>query len=380
MDEIVLIAPYEKMRDDALHVIRDNDYTNVGIKLGDLTDGIIAASRAVEEGARVLISRGGTYSLIKYVSPVPVVEIKISALDMVDTIKTVQSAQKTVAFVGYGSVTGGYELLRQFGKEVIKVELDHKDDVATKIKACGKSGETIIIGDAVTCRIGRELGYTCCLLESGAKSLQNAFEEAFRMLQAVEREQELLNRYRTLTDSVHDAVLAVDEQNTVIAINRPACRIFGLPQEEFFGKKLDALYDYGSVIQELAEGVVLTDELRQIGVTKIEISNYPIKINGRPHGSIAVFQDITEVQSREKNIRLKLVEKGFVAKYSFNTIIYKSSKMADCIRIAKKISSYDSAVLIEGESGTGKELFAQSIHNDSRRRPGVIAPLAPLWR
>jgi len=75
-----------------------------------------------------------------------------------------------------------------------------------------------------------------------------------------------------------------------------------------------------------------------------------------------------DVQSREKKIRQKLVQKRLTAKYSFATIIYKSRVMSDCIAIAQKICNYDSAVLIEGESGVGKELFAQSIHNGSKRR------------
>ena len=42
---------------------------------------------AMKEGAKVLINRGCTYSLIRYVFPVPVVEIKMSVLDIAETIR-----------------------------------------------------------------------------------------------------------------------------------------------------------------------------------------------------------------------------------------------------------------------------------------------------
>lgn len=42
--------------------------------------------------------------------------------------------------------------------------------------------------------------------------------------------------------------------------------------------------------------------------------------------------------------------------------------MNDCIEIAQKIALTDFTVLLKGETGTGKELFAQSIHNFSKRR------------
>ncbi len=381
MSDIVLIAPYEKMLSDAKHVIQKRHYTNIAAVFGDLSAGLIAASDALKNGAKILISRGGTYSLIQYVSPVPVVEIKTSPIDFAETIRALQNIDDVIGVVGYANSMNGYELLKELGKHVIRAELkNNNDSVEDKIKECVASGAKVIVGDAVTCRTGSALGYTCFLLESGERSLEDAFDEAERILQAIEREEELIDRYRTLMDSVHDGVLATDENNRIVAVNAPACRIFGLEQKDLSDMPLGVLDRYGAVIREIAADVPLSDELRQIGSSKIEISNYPIRSGGKKHGSIAVFQDITDVQSREKKIRQKLVQKRLTAKYSFATIIYKSRVMGDCIAIAQKICNYDSAVLIEGESGVGKELFAQSIHNGSKRRlaPFVAVSCAAL--
>ncbi|MGB9840301.1 sigma-54 interaction domain-containing protein, partial [Thermovenabulum sp.] len=43
--------------------------------------------------------------------------------------------------------------------------------------------------------------------------------------------------------------------------------------------------------------------------------------------------------------------------------------------IAKKYSQLDSTILIFGESGTGKEIFAQSIHNESKRKNGPFVAI-----
>lgn len=381
MSDIVLIAPYEKMLSDAKHVIEKRCYTNIAAVFGDLSAGLIAASDALKNGAKILISRGGTYSLIQYVSPVPVIEIKTSPIDFAATIRALQNIDDVIGVVGYANSMNGYELLKELGKHVIRAELkNNNDSVEDKIKDCVDSGAKVIVGDAVTCRTGSALGYTCFLLESGEQSLEDAFDEAERILQAIEREEELIDRYRTLMDSVHDGVLATDENNRIVAVNAPACRIFGLEQKDLSDMPLGVLDRYGAVIREIAADVPLSDELRQIGSSKIEISNYPIRSGGKKHGSIAVFQDITAVQNREKKIRQKLVQKRLTAKYSFATIIYKSRVMGDCIAIAQKICNYDSAVLIEGESGVGKELFAQSIHNGSKRRlaPFVAVSCAAL--
>lgn len=54
--------------------------------------------------------------------------------------------------------------------------------------------------------------------------------------------------------------------------------------------------------------------------------------------------------------------------YTFDKIIGENEKFINTIEYAKKIADSKSSILITGESGTGKEIFAQSIHNYSKRR------------
>ncbi len=58
------------------------------------------------------------------------------------------------------------------------------------------------------------------------------------------------------------------------------------------------------------------------------------------------------------------------AMYSFSDIHTTDPEMKALIRYAGAVAAGDATVLIEGESGTGKELFAQAIHNASRRSNG----------
>ena len=52
---------------------------------------------------------------------------------------------------------------------------------------------------------------------------------------------------------------------------------------------------------------------------------------------------------------------------SFDNIIGKSKSLQSAITLAKKVAGTDIPVLITGETGTGKEVFAQAIHNASKR-------------
>jgi sigma-54 dependent transcriptional regulator, acetoin dehydrogenase operon transcriptional activator AcoR len=66
---------------------------------------------------------------------------------------------------------------------------------------------------------------------------------------------------------------------------------------------------------------------------------------------------------------------GNHASFHFDDILASDPVMLKTISMAKRYASYDGNILIEGESGTGKELFAQSIHNESRRRNGPFVAI-----
>lgn len=80
------------------------------------------------------------------------------------------------------------------------------------------------------------------------------------------------------------------------------------------------------------------------------------------------FQEVTYIKKLEQNLSQKLRKKGHIAKYTFNDLVGKSSKMKSIIKKSKKISKTDLSILITGESGTGKEVLAQAIHNASNRK------------
>src|SRR5699024_2241666 len=73
------------------------------------------------------------------------------------------------------------------------------------------------------------------------------------------------------------------------------------------------------------------------------------------------------IQQIEQKYRSEIEAKGLVANHNFNEIIYVSDLMEKTVKKARKFAQVDSTILIIGETGTGKELFAQSIHNDSKR-------------
>jgi len=67
------------------------------------------------------------------------------------------------------------------------------------------------------------------------------------------------------------------------------------------------------------------------------------------------------------NKRVIQLEKQLNQKLSFENIIGKSKLIKQAVEAAKKVANTDATVLLTGETGTGKEVFAQAIHQASKR-------------
>ncbi|UPK67180.1 sigma-54-dependent transcriptional regulator [Chitinophaga filiformis] len=65
--------------------------------------------------------------------------------------------------------------------------------------------------------------------------------------------------------------------------------------------------------------------------------------------------------------RIEKLERQVGKKYSFDSILGTSRPIRDAIEQANKVAPADTTVLLLGETGTGKEVFAQAIHNNSKR-------------
>lgn len=371
MNEIVFIAPYENLYKIAKNIIEKNNYTNIDIFVGDLKRGLEISRKAVAEGANIIISRGGTYKLLKKEINIPVIELQVSAYDIMNSIRLVINLKAPTAIIGFNNIIYGYDLICDLpGIDIRKIDIKNKEDIASKIQECAKEGIKTFIGDTVVNTICKKMGYRCFMIESSADSVNLTFEKARDILTASKKELERTKRLETLIDYVHDGIIATDENNRILAFNSIAEEIFCISKNDTIGRNLNEISKIYNIKNELINNATVIDEIKKINDTKVNFSKVPIDVNGKNKGAVAIFQEVTKLQNLEKKVRRNLLGDGFTAKYTFDSIIHKSHAIQRNIDVAKKYSKYDSSILIEGNSGVGKELFAQSIHNESKRHSG----------
>ena len=73
---------------------------------------------------------------------------------------------------------------------------------------------------------------------------------------------------------------------------------------------------------------------------------------------------IEKIRLQKRVIQL---ETQFNKKYDFDNILGEADLIREAISLARKVAGTDATVLLMGETGTGKEVFAQAIHQGSKR-------------
>jgi sigma-54 dependent transcriptional regulator, acetoin dehydrogenase operon transcriptional activator AcoR len=168
----------------------------------------------------------------------------------------------------------------------------------------------------------------------------------------------------TVINASGEGILLLSEDNQIILYNRCLADMLGI-KKDAFGEQASAVFP-ASIIS-LLQGPDANHEVVDISGKTFVVNKQEIDFQGLSKRKYYNFHEVTQIRQLEQALSSRLREKGLVARYFFSDIRTHSARMADCIKLARKISLSDFTVLISGESGTGKELLAQSIHNASKR-------------
>jgi PAS domain S-box-containing protein len=343
----------------------------IAVAEGSLGAGVEAARRAVAAGAEVIVSRGGTALAIRRELDVPVVEIKVSPFDVLRGLRELGPGDGPVGIVGFENIVRDCE---DFGNllglplRLILVRSD--EDAREKIEAASRQGVRTFVGDALSTRQAVSLGLKVSFISSGEEAIARAVEEARAVAGAQLRERERAELLRVIVDSSRDGIVAIDQNDRIFLFNRAAEAVFSIPAAQAIGENAAAILPNTELPRIVREEVTETGALQRVGARILVTHRRPVTVNGRTVAAVGQFQDVTELQRLEQIVRQKLHARRLVAKATLDGIVGASEPLRTLKERAARFAQVDASVLVYGATGTGKELFAQAIHNASRRASG----------
>lgn len=208
--------------------------------------------------------------------------------------------------------------------------------------------------------------YILGMIVAAARAIENELQLKVthnRIIQQNMEQQEIIN-------TVTDGILYVNNKDIITQVNNVMVEMSGIKQDDLIGKSINILQTSPRLINII--GSLESIENKDIKINGKNKSyncflnlRYISNNDGSSSHRVLVFTKMDEIQKLA--IQLNGDNQAF---FTFDDIIGKSKILMETKELARKAAEHGTRVVIEGESGTGKEMFAQAIHNGSKRAKG----------
>lgn len=355
---------------------------NVSVVEAAQLDAVRMAQRLIDDGASVIISRGKTASVLRERFQVPIVEVRHTFFDCINAYNKAHQLSDKIAFLatsdGYATIL---EKARPFMPTVAVCLIDPLGSAQAtdaQLDRLRADGIEVAIGGLSLEQAVKSRGMQYVMSEADADAAFDAIDEALHLLRIEEerlhKRLELQSRYemiQSILNCVSEGIFSIDSAGLITNMNSVATQYLG---SLACGDNIAGLLTPDYFVRVLEKNIAVRGALITLGRLSLTLSIAPITLGEQVIGAVATLQKQTEIQAMEKKMRRQQARQH-VAENTFEAIIGSSPALIKAKRLAQTFAAVDSTVMIEGETGTGKELFAQSIHNASRRQQGPFVAI-----
>ncbi|MFB4168394.1 PrpR N-terminal domain-containing protein [Virgibacillus sp. JSM 102003] len=345
MIKTLLIAPYQGLAETAKKVDSPEDI-DLDVTIANLEEGVKVAKLAEQQGYELIISRGGTATMIQDEVSIPVVHIDITGYDMLRVFTLIRGIKKGVALVGYANISQGAATICNILEFDVKmITIKSRTEVRGHLEELKHQGFAVVIGDVITVEVAEQVGLRGVLITSGKEAVTDAFEEGIRVYNFFRRVNSQFYYFQETFNSMPFPVILLNENAEVIEKN------LKYEQENQCHEILDS-----PVISKVIKRV-LENETNQW--TEVEGENTVYELQGflvsKSEGIIGITVHSSQVKSDNRAVRL-------IGAPVHVPIIGESDEAKRLRNSIQQFVSADEMLCIIGEPGTGKYTVAQELH------------------
>lgn len=321
--------------------------------------------------ADVAIARGFTAHTMQK-KGIICAELKVTGYDVIAAIDICLKLTpvKKIAVVGAYNMVYGSENAESIYPDIQITCYPILDEIRLEemILKAVSDGNGAIVGGYTTVMIARKYDIPAVMIKSGREAVNNAIAEAKIAAEISFREKERGNEIANIMNYSFQGIMSTNRQGIVTFANSYCHTLLKDVKSSLIGHSIREYFPDVPVEPVISNGRKILADLQYYHGLPFLVNCVPIEGEYDNAGCVLTFQNAVQIQAEERQIRKKMHQSGFMAKYHFSQIVHNSPVMDAVIEDAVSFSYSDSNVLICGETGTGKELFAQSIHNSSPRR------------
>lgn len=326
-------------------------------------DVVEKARQLIQNGTKIIISRGGTAALLRNSLNIPVIEI---AHDLHGIYRILEEARKKshkIAAVGFPQFCNVLRHYQNMTNDEFKIcQVYNHNDIENVVKNLAENDYQLLIGGLTVAEMAKKYDLNVIMGDTDNISIEQALDVAASMLKYINKESMKLAMSWSALNQSRDGVMCLDQSGEIININARGFALFQCNIGEKIFKKEAFKGVYGSIINEI-------DVKEHVIEIEGETVHIAIKHFANKHGFYSIVTGSKPEITGWPGSRAtkKTDNKGFTTTYTFADIIGRSPVMEATIATAKIYAAHALPVTLLGETGTGKELFAQSIHHASAR-------------
>ncbi len=338
--------------------------------IDEVFDHSLKAAREREQGNRtdVFISAGANAAILRASLVSPVAAIKISGFDVWLALLKAREISEHIGIASYGDPVPEIEM----GKELLRVQISQRsyrtiDEARDCFAALVRDGCRVIVGSSVIVDLAEQHGGVHGILAYSAEAVRQTFGDALELARVRALESERYRAVDAVLQHLHEAVIAVDRDSLVTAINPAMENLLGVAHDDAIGRCIDDIAAGLGLHEVIDRGEPQLGCVICIAGSNMVGNRVPVREYGVVTGALLTMQDAGLIQRADGQLRGHKRPRQLTARYRFSHLYGDSRSFARVRSTAERYANAASTVLISGESGTGKELFAQAIHNASKR-------------
>lgn len=349
--KILGIAPYHEMEGLMQELARGFDNVEMHTFTGYYKNAIEFTKAFPDEKFDVIISRGGTATLLEELIDTPVIHVDVSTFDILRVMMQALRYSQHAAVVSYPFVTSRVETLAEILRLNIRtVTFEKPDQIPAAVAKSRELGVDLIVGGAATKEPALAAGAQFILITSSRESVEASIHQAIDHCHMIHGALESNRLFQSLVDKNDSGLLLFDSGFRLCYVNLMARQM------------LNDITKLESLLRNQLPTLKMNGKLRLIK----KLNNDIYEVNGTVLASDQ--REYYQFAVRFRSVGYHPV--SFAALEDPETLLQKKELIGSdelylrpLLKTIQTAASSTLPVLIQGPVGTRKGLVARYIHS-----------------